>query len=163
LQRQNKDKTYEPALACLQSLFMITIRDHGSSQLIRPEDTASGLVMAQSAEEPVAKEDRAQGGFSTFRTSEEAVGDLWSREPRTATCHHVKPTGYGKSLTRLVREVLQPPEPPKKPNALEVCGAGSREPGAATCHHEMPTGYGESLTHGKGGFQPPRPPKIALV
>ena len=80
-------------------LFMITIRDQGSSQLIRPEDTASGLVMAQSAEEPVAKEDRAQGGFSTFRTSEEAVGDLWSREPRTATCHHVKPTGYGKSLT----------------------------------------------------------------
>jgi hypothetical protein len=99
LRTPNKDKTYEPALACLQSLFMITIRDHGSSQLIRPEDTASGLVMAQSAEEPVAKEDRAQGGFSTFRTSEEAVGDLWSREPRTATCNHLTPTGYGKSLT----------------------------------------------------------------
>jgi hypothetical protein len=42
---------------------MITIRDQGSSQLIRPEDTASGLVMVQSAEEPVAKGDRSQGGF----------------------------------------------------------------------------------------------------
>ena len=47
---------------------------------------------------------------------------------------------------------MQPPEPPKKPNTLEVCGAGSRGPGAPTCHHETPTGYGESLTHGKGGF-----------
>ena len=109
MQRPNKDKTYEPALACLQSLFMITIRDHGSSQPIRPEDTASGLVMGQLQK----------------------------------ICSGRKPW---RETDNMVREVLQPPESPKKPNASEICGAGSHEPGAATCHHETPTGYGESLT-----------------
>lgn len=55
---------------------MITIGDHGSSQLIRPEDAASGLVMAQTAEEPETEGDR------DLQRSR-----MWNVEPGAEDCY----------------------------------------------------------------------------